>query len=173
MEMEILTTPGEIYPEIIDGGIDTPKGQDIKTGPVEIPPLRSLMKGTLNFNFNLGMDEIGYFVPTSQWDREEPYTYDYKEAPYGEVYVGTPVTAPKVHQLSIEHLNRLHTHLGLSKDSSKESTSKVEPLKVDFQQLDLPKVDMQQSATPQPETPQTDIPQPETPPHPTHTPKSK
>ena len=112
-EMEILTTPGEIYPEIVDGGIDTPKGQDIKTGPVEIPPLRSVMKGTLNFNFNLGMDEIGYFVPTSQWDREEPYTYDYKEAPYGEVYVGTPVTAPKVHTLSIEHLKALHSHLGV------------------------------------------------------------
>jgi hypothetical protein len=112
-EMEFLTTPGEIYPEIIDGGIESPKGQDIKTGPVEIPPLRSLMKGTINFNLNLGMDEIGYFVPTSQWDREEPYTYDNKEAPYGEVYVGTPVTAPKVHKLSIDHLNRLHTHLGL------------------------------------------------------------
>ena len=71
-DIEIITSPGEMFPEIVDGGIETPEGADIKTDPVETPPLRTLMKGKINMNFNLGMDEIGYVIPISQWDRKKP-----------------------------------------------------------------------------------------------------
>ena len=110
-DIEILTTPGEVFPEIIDGGIETPVGADIDTEPVEVPPLRRLMTGVINMNFNLGMDEVGYLVPISQWDRKPPYTYDYQEAPYGEIYVGNPRVSPLVHQNSMEVLQRLHQTL--------------------------------------------------------------
>jgi len=61
-EIELLTTPGEIFPEIVDGGIETPGGADIPIPPVEVPPLRQCMAGWLNLNINLGMDEAGYIV---------------------------------------------------------------------------------------------------------------
>ena len=69
------------------------------------------MTGVINMNFNLGMDEVGYLVPISQWDRKRPYTYDYQEAPYGEIYVGNPEVSPLVHQTSLEVLHRLHQTL--------------------------------------------------------------
>jgi hypothetical protein len=115
-EIEVLTSPGEIYPEIIDGGIESPKNADIKTEPVEVPPLRSMMRGKINMNFNLGMDEVGYLIPTSQWDSDPPHTYHYTEdsPPYGEVYVGTPHATPIVHTNSLDLLKRLHERLGES-----------------------------------------------------------
>ena len=61
-EIEILTTPGEIFPEILDEGIETPDGADILIPPIEVPPLRQCMARWLNLNINLGMDEAGYIV---------------------------------------------------------------------------------------------------------------
>ncbi len=113
-DLEIITSPGEVFPEIVDGGIESPEGADIRTEPVEVPPLRSVMKGTINMNFNLGMDEIGYIIPISQWDREPPYTYSYREPPYGEVYIGDPNASPKIHQESLRLLERLHETLKAS-----------------------------------------------------------
>jgi len=110
--IEILTTPGEVFPEIIDGGIETPEGADFAVPPVEVPPLRNVMSGDINMNFNLAMDEIGYIVPKSQWDQEEPYTYGRDSAPYGEIYTGEPEIAPMLHRASLEMLDRLHTTLG-------------------------------------------------------------
>ena len=113
-DLEIITSPGEVFPEIVDGGIESPEGADIQTEPIEVPPLRSVMKGAINMNFNLGMDEIGYIVPISQWDREPPYTYSYKEPPYGEVYIGDPNASPKIHKESLMLLERLHETLSSS-----------------------------------------------------------
>ena len=115
-DIEILTSPGEIYPEIIDGGIVNPTNADIKIEPVEVPPLRSMMRGKINMNFNLGMDEVGYLIPKSQWDSEPPHAYHYTKdnPPYGEVYVGDPEATPMVHALSLDLLKRLHTRLGVS-----------------------------------------------------------
>ena len=111
-EIEIITSPGEMFPEIIDGGIESPLGADIKTDPIEIPPLRKLMKGKINMNFNLGMDEIGYVIPISQWDRKKPYTYSYEEAPYGEIYIGDPNASPELYKESVMLLERLHKAIG-------------------------------------------------------------
>ena len=113
-EIEVLTTPGEIYPEIIDGGIINPVHADLDVDPVEVPPLRSLMRGAINMNFNLAMDEVGYLIPKSQWDRDAPHAFHYTEddPPYGEIYVGNPDTTPIVHAGSMELLARLHRRLG-------------------------------------------------------------
>ena len=66
------------------------------------------MKGKINMNFNLGMDEIGYIIPISQWDRKKPFTYSYKEAPYGEIYIGDPNASPQLYRESVLLLERLH-----------------------------------------------------------------
>ena len=113
-EIEIITSPGEIFPEIVYGGIENPDGADFKLAPVEVPPLIEAMSGTIKMNFNLCNDEVGYLVPKSQWDRKKTYTYGQKEAPYGEIYTGNPEVAPTIHRASIEMLKRLHETLARS-----------------------------------------------------------
>lgn len=89
--------PGEIYPEIVNGGVEAPAGQDYEINPVEVPPLRDLMTGKYRFVVGLANDEIGYIIPKSQWDAEAPYTYSRDEAPYGEENSIGPETAPILH----------------------------------------------------------------------------
>jgi hypothetical protein len=110
-EIEIVTTPGEIYPEIVFGGVENPEGADFKIAPVEVPAFFDVMKGTLKMNFNLGNDEIGYIVPKSQWDQKPPYTYGRDSAPYGEIYTGNPEIAPDIHRFTLDMLSRLHNTL--------------------------------------------------------------
>ncbi len=92
-----LHHPGELYPEIADGGIEAPDGQDFNTGPQEIPPLREIMPGHFKFITGLSNDMIGYIIPESQWDAEPPYTYGNERSPYGEINSLGPRTAPILH----------------------------------------------------------------------------
>lgn len=110
-EIEIVTTPGEIFPEIVFGGIENPEGADFKIDPVEVPPFFEAMRGALKMNFNLANDEIGYIVPKSQWDQKPPYTYGRDKAPYGETYTGNPEVAPGIHRVTMDVLGRLHASL--------------------------------------------------------------
>jgi len=107
-DIEILNIPGEVYPEIIDGGIESPEGGDFPGEPVEVPPLRSEMAGKVNMVFNLANDEIGYIIPRTQWDVQPPFTYGDNEAPYGEVNSGGPDVAQVVHREGLNVLRRLH-----------------------------------------------------------------
>jgi hypothetical protein len=102
---QMLLIPGEIYPEIVNGGIETPEGADITDKKIiETPPLRSLMKAKYKWVIGLANDEIGYIIPQSQWDVEAPFTYDFKERPYGEINsVGVSV-APIVHREAVNVL---------------------------------------------------------------------
>jgi hypothetical protein len=93
-----LTYPGEVYPELINGGIGSPEGQDFKIDPIEIPVSRDLMKGKYKFIIGLGNDELGYIIPKSEWDENPPYTYGQKEAPYGEINSLGPETSPIIHR---------------------------------------------------------------------------
>jgi hypothetical protein len=111
-EIEILSIPGEIYPEIVDGGIESPAGADFPGAPREVPPLRSRMRGTLNLVANLANDEIGYLVPHTQWDVQPPHTYGLKDAPYGEVNSGGPEVAPLIHREALAMLEQLHGMTG-------------------------------------------------------------
>ncbi|MBM3381711.1 MAG: hypothetical protein FJY29_04640 [Betaproteobacteria bacterium] len=97
----IGTIPGELYPEIANGGIEAPAGNDFKlTAPVEVPHLRSVMRGQMNMLLGLTNDQIGYIIPRSQWDEKEPYTYNDK--PYGEENSLGPKTAPLIHRALID-----------------------------------------------------------------------
>ena len=92
-----VTVPGEIYPEIINGGIEAPDGQDFNTDPLEVPFIRSQMKGDFNFVIGMANDMVGYIIPKSQWDEEAPFTYGRDSAPYGEVNSLGPETGPTIH----------------------------------------------------------------------------
>ncbi|MEA3462583.1 MAG: hypothetical protein U9R49_11930 [Bacteroidota bacterium] len=93
-----LSVPGEIYPEIVNGGVEAPEGQDFQIPAVEDPPLRELMPGEYRFVIGLSNDEIGYILPKSQWDVEAPYTYGREKAPYGEENSLGPETAPLLYK---------------------------------------------------------------------------
>ena len=92
-----VTVPGEIYPEIINGGVEAPDGADFGIEPVETPSIRSLMNGKYKFVIGLANDEIGYIVPKSQWDVKEPYAYGRNKSQYGEGNSFGPETAPILH----------------------------------------------------------------------------
>ncbi len=96
--ISMVTIPGELYPEILNGGVESPEGQDFKISPVEVPSIREMMPGKYKFMFGLANDEIGYIVPKSQWDVKAPYTYGRDSAPYGEVNSLGPETAPLIHK---------------------------------------------------------------------------
>lgn len=95
--ISFITVPGEIYPEIVNGGIETPPGQDFEIEPLEVPPLRSLMPGDYRFVFGLANDQIGYIIPKSEWDEAPPYLYGAEGSPYGEINSVGPETAPIIH----------------------------------------------------------------------------
>jgi hypothetical protein len=99
----IATVPGELYPEIANGGIETPVGGDFDlTAPVEVPALRSKMSGRSNMIVGLANDQIGYIVPRSQWDTKAPFAYSQNRAQYGEENSMGPRTAPLIHAALIE-----------------------------------------------------------------------
>lgn len=108
-DIEILTIPGEMYPEISDGGIESPDGADYPSVPIEVPPLRTQMKGKMNMMIGLANDEIGYIIPKSQWDTKPPYAYGKTEKPqYGEVNSCGPGVAPVIHREALALLKRFH-----------------------------------------------------------------
>ncbi len=92
-----ITVPGEVYPEIINGGVEAPAGRDFNIDPVEVPSIRNLMGGKYKFVIGLANDEIGYIVPKSQWDEKAPFTYGRNSAPYGEENSLGPETGPILH----------------------------------------------------------------------------
>ncbi|MEN8157657.1 MAG: hypothetical protein ABFS10_11965 [Bacteroidota bacterium] len=104
-----LSVPGEIYPEIVNGGVEAPEGQDFQMAVTEAPPLRQLMPGDYRFVIGLSNDEIGYIIPKSQWDVEAPFTYDRDDAPYGEENSLGPETAPLLYNRFREILEDLNT----------------------------------------------------------------
>jgi hypothetical protein len=97
-EASIACIPGEIYPEIVNGGIENPPGADFAGQPVEVPPIRALLPGRVKFVFGLANDEIGYIIPRSEWDEAPPFLYGATRAVYGEVNSLGPETAPRLHR---------------------------------------------------------------------------
>ncbi len=111
-DVEILTAPGELYPEIADGGVEAPEGRDFNIAPVETPPLRAeRMQGRMRIMFNLANDEVGYIIPKSQWDVRAPFTYGRDRSPYGEENSGGPEIAPEYHRQAADLLRRMHEAL--------------------------------------------------------------
>ena len=94
----VACIPGEIYPELVNGGIEKAPGADFGVDPVEVPPLREMMPGKTKFIFGLANDEIGYIIPKSEWDRKPPYLYGAKGPVYGEVNSVGPDVAGVIHE---------------------------------------------------------------------------
>jgi len=97
-DASIACIPGEIYPEIVNGGIERAPGGDFQIEPVEVPPIREMMPGKIKFVFGLANDEIGYIIPKSEWDRKKPYLYGAEKKPYGEINSCGPEVAPRIHK---------------------------------------------------------------------------
>ncbi|MSU48015.1 MAG: hypothetical protein EXS37_02825 [Opitutus sp.] len=96
-EASIACVPGEIYPEIVNGGIERAPGGDFDVEPVEVPSIRAMLPGRVKFVFGLANDEIGYIIPRSEWDREPPFLYGSPKRVYGETNSLGPATAPALH----------------------------------------------------------------------------
>lgn len=105
--VSFATIPGEIYPEILNGGVEAPEGRDFKIDPVEVPAIRAMMPGKYKFVLGIANDEIGYIVPKSQWDVEAPFGYGKEKAQYGEQNSLGAETAPVLHQNLMEMLLEL------------------------------------------------------------------
>ena len=104
-----VTIPGEIYPELVNGPVESPIGNDFGIHPLEVPVIRDLMPGKYKFILGLANDEIGYIIPKSQWDVKPPFTYGREKAPYGEVNSLGPETAGVIHQNLKELFRKLGT----------------------------------------------------------------
>ncbi len=107
-ELEILAVPGELYPEISEGGVESPPGADFPGPPREVPPLRSQMRGSVRMIFGLANDELGYLIPRTEWDTRPPFAYGRDQTPYGEIVSGGPGVAEVVHHESLGTLTTLH-----------------------------------------------------------------
>ncbi|HEX72816.1 MAG TPA: hypothetical protein ENN65_05840 [Candidatus Hydrogenedentes bacterium] len=115
-DVTILTTPGELYPEVVEGGIEALPGRDFEIHPVEVPPLRGVMEKHARMAFVVGLanDEIGYMVPKSQWDTKPPWVHGKKQ--YGEENSGGPEIAATYHREARDLLNRMNdAHPGAAK----------------------------------------------------------
>jgi hypothetical protein len=92
---EICTVPGEIYPELVNGGITRYAGADFPNARFE-PTIRAHLKSRYQFIFGLGNDEIGYIIPKAEWDDQPPWLQHRKERCYGEINSAGPDMAGAV-----------------------------------------------------------------------------
>jgi len=94
-DVEMLLVPGEIYPELVVGGIQDPQdpGADFEAAPRE-PALEGMLTAEHRLVIGLANDEIGYILPRSQWDTAAPFAYERDEPQYGEINSVGPSTAP-------------------------------------------------------------------------------
>jgi hypothetical protein len=92
---EIATVPGEIYPELVNGGITRYPGADYPDAPFE-PILREGMHSPHPMIFGLANDELGYIIPKCEWDSKPPWLQNRKSRWYGEVNSAGPEVAGAV-----------------------------------------------------------------------------
>jgi hypothetical protein len=92
---EIVTIPGEIFPELVNGGITRYPGADYPDAAMETP-VRTLLKSKYQFILGLGNDEIGYIIPKAEWDEQPPWLNNSPRAFYGEINSAGPDTAAAV-----------------------------------------------------------------------------
>ncbi|HXW93122.1 MAG TPA: hypothetical protein VEK33_21410 [Terriglobales bacterium] len=92
---EILTIPGEIYPELVNGGVARYVGADYPEALFE-PVLREQLQTRYQFILGLGNDEIGYLIPKAEWDEEPPWLANAPQPWYGEVNSVGPEAAGAV-----------------------------------------------------------------------------
>jgi hypothetical protein len=106
-DLEALLVPGEIYPELVVGGIQDPQdpGADFQGAPRE-RPLFSLLSSEYRMVIGLANDAIGYLIPRSEWDAKPPFAYGRSEAQYGEVNSCGPSAAGRLDEAFARMLER-------------------------------------------------------------------
>ena len=80
----VLTMGGELYPELLEGGINPSLGiEPYNAAPKEIPLIKNpeWQSNEFNFFFGLTNDFLGYFIPQSQWDGGDSGEYGEEFAP--------------------------------------------------------------------------------------------
>ncbi|MGE3805402.1 MAG: neutral/alkaline non-lysosomal ceramidase N-terminal domain-containing protein [Gemmataceae bacterium] len=94
-ELEIAALPGEIYPELVLGGVQDPAdpGADFSDAAIE-PIVYQQLTAKKRMLIGLANDELGYIIPKRQWDEKPPYCYGRKRSQYGEINSVGPETAP-------------------------------------------------------------------------------
>ncbi|MBI4570099.1 MAG: hypothetical protein HY719_17040 [Planctomycetes bacterium] len=97
--MQAILAPGEVYPELVVGGVEMPEGHDRGDRVLEKVPLKKAMENYTKFPWVIGLanDELGYLLPYTQWDEQKPFTYQLRSAPYGEENSPGPEGGPRVY----------------------------------------------------------------------------
>ncbi|HEU4401150.1 MAG TPA: neutral/alkaline non-lysosomal ceramidase N-terminal domain-containing protein [Candidatus Polarisedimenticolia bacterium] len=103
----LACVPGEIYPELVLGGIQEPQdpGADFPGAPAE-KPLGPMLGARHRFIVGLCNDELGYIIPMSQWDEKPPFAYGRDGPQYGEMNSAGPRVAPLLLRTFEEILSR-------------------------------------------------------------------
>ena len=87
--VDMLTVPGELYPELWleqENGIslaERPEGGDFPDAPTEVSLISTLRDDAFKLIINQGNDSIGYIIPKAQYDIARPRAY-YEDGQYGE-----------------------------------------------------------------------------------------
>ena len=102
---EIATVPGEIYPELVNGGIARYAGADFPNAPFE-PVIRTSMRSSYKFVFGLADDELGYIIPKAEWDKQPPWLRGSKTRWYGEINSAGPDVSGVVTRALVDLMNR-------------------------------------------------------------------
>jgi len=92
---ELVTVPGEIYPELVNGGITRYPGADYPDAPFE-PAIRPHLKSKYQFVLGLADDELGYIIPKAEYDDQPPWLRGKKDRWYGEINSAGPEIAGAV-----------------------------------------------------------------------------
>lgn len=98
-ELLLAAIPGELYPELVTGAIQTPAdpAADFPDAPAE-PHVISMMGDRAWMLFGLANDEVGYIIPRRQWDERPPFAYGRSKSQYGEINSCGPTVAPLLMQ---------------------------------------------------------------------------
>lgn len=94
--------PGEVYPELVYGGIERFEGADFPDAPFE-PPIKPRAEGRPFIFVGLANDELGYIIPKAEWDAVPPWLCGSEEETYGEV----SSCGPEVARIVCETLGEL------------------------------------------------------------------
>lgn len=96
---EIVTIPGEIYPELTIGGREKPHKNCDYQVPYEYPHIRLMLSTPHKFIFGITNDSIGYIIPECLYDSEQPFAYHRKGmkiGQYNELLCLGPKTAGRI-----------------------------------------------------------------------------
>jgi hypothetical protein len=104
-DLHVACIPGEIYPELVYGKYQDPvdAAADFPDAPLE-PPVMKTLPGEKKLLFGLANDEIGYIIPTRQWDQKAPFCYGRKTSQYGEINSVGPEAAPIITQALVNRV---------------------------------------------------------------------